>query len=107
MNGSAILVRGERTLPFSSRSHLPRASLDARLPRRKRANIGGGHGNVARQSTSLMSKNVRGYSLNKHFIHGWAVVILIFEILPFSFRYNLLQFLIAKISVCILMNWYS
>ena len=29
MNGSAILVRGERTLPLSSRSHLPRASLDA------------------------------------------------------------------------------
>ena len=29
MNDSAILVRGERTLPFSSRSHLPRASLDA------------------------------------------------------------------------------
>ena len=57
MNGSAILVRGERTLPLS----------------------------------------VRGYSLSKHFIYGWAVVILIFEILPFSFRYDLLEFLIAKI----------
>ena len=29
MNGSAIFVRGERTLALSSRSHLPRASLDA------------------------------------------------------------------------------
>ena len=58
MNGSAILVRGERTLPLS----------------------------------------VRGYSLSKHFIYGWAVVILIFEILPFSFRYDLLKFLIAKID---------
>ena len=29
MNGSAIPVQGERTLPLSSRSHLPRASLDA------------------------------------------------------------------------------
>ena len=67
MNGSAILVRGERTLPIS----------------------------------------VRGYSLSKHFIYGWAVVILIFEILPFSFRYDLLEFLFAKIYVCILMNWYS
>ena len=54
-----------------------------------------------------MSKNVRGYSLNKHFIYGWAVVILIFEILPCSFRYDLLEFLFAKIYVCILMNWYS
>ena len=58
MNGSAILVRGERTLPLS----------------------------------------VRGYSLSKHFIYGWAVVILIFEILRFSFRYDLLEFLIAKID---------
>ena len=60
MNGSAILVRGERTLPLS----------------------------------------VRGYSLSKHFIYGWAVVILIFEILPFSFRYDLLEFLFAKTYVC-------
>lgn len=106
MNGSAIFVRGERKLPLSLRVLIsPRITrrapiFRARLPRRKRANIGGGHGNVARQSTSLMSKNVRGYSLNKHFIYGWAVVILIFEILPFSFRYDLLEFLFAKTYVC-------
>ena len=60
-----------------------------------------GNGNVARQSTSLMSKNVCGYSLNKHVIYDWAVVILIFEILPFSFRYDSLELLFAKIYVCI------
>ena len=103
MNGSAILVRGERTLPFSLRSHLPRASLDAypyfarTYPAEKEQTLGVVTGTLLGQSTSLMSKNVRGYSLNKHFIHGWAVVILIFEILPFSFRYDLLEFLFAKI----------
>ena len=113
MNGSAIFVRGERTLPLSSRSHLPRASLDAHpyfahaYPAEKEQTLGGGHGNVAWKSASPMSKNVRGYSLNKHLIYGWAVVILIFEILPFSFRYDLLEFLFAKIYVCISMNWYS
>ena len=113
MNGSAILVRGERTLPLSSRSHLPRASLDAHpyfaraYPVEKEQTLGVVTGTLLGKSASLTSKNVRGYSLNKHFIYGWAVVIFIFEILPCSFRYDLLEFLFAKIYVCILMNWYS
>ena len=113
MNGSAIFVRGERTLPLSLRvlislaHHLTRTHISRTPTQQKKSKHWGGHVNVAGQSTSLMSKNVRGYSLNKYFIYGWAVVILIFEIFPFSFRYDLLEFLFAKTYVCILMNWYS
>ena len=108
MNCGTIIAWGEKTLPLSSRvfSSLSRITWRTsifltRLPRRKRANIRGGHGNVSKQPKSLMSKNVRRNSFNRPFIYGWAVCLFHLDICRSNSYLSVytLEFLFAKIYV--------
>ena len=101
-----LRARRKKATSLYSRSHLPRASLDAHpyfahaYPAEKEQTLGVVTGTLLGKVRHLCPRMCVGIVSTSTSYMAWAVVILIFEILPFSFRYDLLEFLFAKTYVC-------